>query len=257
MTSLTRSLLLAGALLAVAAPRALAGEPVRELRSHYVVILEGLDEPAYLVSRIVRFPDEFGSTEYFLVIDREDHRFILTNTQDYMDHVSVREIKDIQHDAFIRSKLQLPTHSKNAEDGLRELRENNAMLPTMPFTIETGAVSITAPRSDWKNEVTSNPWRLQIRRALDPFLLESIEEMRETLFTDQLNTEYLGLARYFLFDESCMEHSQGSLREIPLDCSFDASFGMECSDEEKKQQADALARGRSAPLPIFGNFSPE
>jgi hypothetical protein len=225
-------------------------EPARcpEIRYHFELLQPGSEKAAYVVTSVDRPTDEFESSEVLLIVDAYQSRFVVTSTRSYFDQTDIIEIRDLKRDAVVRSILQFPYHSKNRQDTLLEAHaaQKDHGWADIPITIEAGGISITGLESQWKNDLVGNPWKVQLRRAMDRQFLESIEEMRPLMHQAMLAIACEALTRSLLFEESCDVDSPDATKAIPPDCDFDASFDMECSDKQKKRISDAIEQKDSS-----------
>jgi len=181
---------------------------------------------------------------YVLIRDTElNDEWILKSQMDYDQHESRYEMSDVRGEVYVRQTATIEFDGHTRAEFLAALQSNSVLRQTInPLTtVRAGGATRTALEAEWQNRENLRLWRSEIRRAMNPGLLEAMERLRP-LLSDKPFETFQPLFEVVLYSSRTSDMAV-KIRAAAPDCAFDDSFGFPCTDHQKKRIADAVKAG--------------
>jgi hypothetical protein len=172
--------------------------------------------------------------------------WILSNRISYADHESAYEIHDVTGDRFLRLTSPLEFGGSTREEFIAEYRSNRPLMEVEDplLTIETPGNSRTARESEWNEDANARRWRSDLRRGMNPALLDAMERMRGLFDRLPMSLFNKMLFRRVLYPGGADKHlAIANIVVLNPDCAFDALFNHDCTDEQKRRIEAATEAG--------------
>jgi len=218
-----------------------AAPPTREHKDVY----DGTKRAMWTITE-VNLPSSPRDEHWVLVRDvmlEEDWLFY--RALDYEKHLVVYSVSDLRGEIFVRLKSPLDFSGDTREAFLAENQHNSALQAAVnaALTIETSASTHTGVETQWNDSSQLREWRSNLRRTMNPNLLDAIERLRPVLQKAPLSPFYDVFIARLLYEPATADARITIVPASP-DCSFDAAFGFDCTDEQVELIDDARTRGK-------------
>ena len=196
---------------------------------------------SYYQATVVNEPSGNLSKTLVLLRDPVYGDFVISQVRSLENQTTVLAITDKAGKSFVRLTYKWPVTSKDRSEKPEEAPPQSELknIPTIS-TLETNGGRWEAVEVEWRGIERLRKLRTEVRRSMDPWLLEGIERMRsiavgiaEVEAVTRMITTYV------------IHGSEGepmiSLIDAPAapDCDFDKSFGVPCTERQLMRIKDA------------------
>lgn len=217
-----------------------------EIRIHTNIVGTG-NGVQYEITEVIRLRETEDSNSLLVRDAVTGDRFVLEKATDYKERTSSWKIRDVKGDAFIETRFTLPYAAQTRKGALAEARENPMLsqLPTV-MTVETNGGSWAGVHTNWDDWAELRKLRHEIRQVMSFYLLEGIERMRDSVFSQTAGQAFYGIvARFVLYDVDEQQDAKLKTVHAKPDCDFDSSFGMPCTEAQLKRLRKAAERNET------------
>ncbi len=219
-----------------------------EMRNHFKIVAEN-GTALYEITEVIRLGDDFDEN-HVLIHDEGYGDVLLNRSWNYRDQIISYRMNDLKNRAFIQQVSKTPFNSKTRLGTLAEAKRIPTLLDVPGVVkIETNGGEWEGIHTDWDEYGRLRQFRHDLRRTLDPFLLEALERMRGIVFpiVGTAGAFYQLAARFLVYDQRS-DDAPVVVKQVDLqpDCDFDKSFGYPCSDK----QLERVTRAAKERLPL-------
>lgn len=230
------------------ASAALAGQPGKESREHFVVS-DRSQYPLYYATTVDTVAEDQMTNIILLKNAVTGQQLVVKVHTDYKSHISTAEYTlDKKAAATVRAELPFLSattlHESIAEN---RLHKDDFRSRDVPITVVANGRSEQLSEKRWKKgDRDSIETKSRVKSLVDPTLAAVLKTAVTVLSFPQLASACSTIP-FVTGGATCMPNTAIMCASIPPDCKFDAEFGMSCSAEQlqkAKKVKDSGQEGR-------------